>query len=405
MGTGNGLLVIDTENGQEFNIRLDVDLNNLTEEQKEEIRTQITELLEDLGATTVEFEDFQEGSTVVPFKITSAHLITVNDISSSIGKAESTKKISLKTDDENIFETVIYLSVSKKDEETKEEINEEIKYETDVTFIKKDKTRITKTIDGNGTEVTTALFSGFVIDDIECIIFGGKSQSIGTYAFRNFTNLKKIKFGPVKITNTGSFMQLANLSSIIFDSVEEIKNSSFLKCSGITSINLENVKTLEKQAFEDCTSLKDVDFGSVTSIVGNETFQNCTSLEEIDLKNITTIEGPSTFKGCTKLTKLNLGSLTNISDARAFEGCKNLSEVKLNNINQDITFPNYSFSGTLVAEDSVDYPFLVSEDFSHNIGFQSANGNFAWKSISNSTLNLVYYSQEEGYKRLTKVTN
>lgn len=114
------------------------------------------------------------------------------------------------------------------------------------------------------THYYTGAFEGH--NELENIYFASNSQinTIGSYAFRNCVNLRKIIL-PSSITmiEEFAFESCLSLREIVFVGSSEvkitIKANAFKNCISLRSITLpSNIEILETDAFANCTSLVDV---------------------------------------------------------------------------------------------------------------------------------------------------
>ena len=147
------------------------------------------------------------------------------------------------------------------------------------------------------------------LDEIDTVIFEDGVQSIGSYAFNNYTNKAAIS------------------EIIIADSVKSIGRRAFYGCEKLEEINLpDSITRIEHSAFGDCTSLERVTLPSKLEYIGSA-FSGCTSLRNIVLpESVTTLDG--TFNGCTKLEKIIIPeSVTTMTST--FVGCTSLTSVTL----------------------------------------------------------------------------
>ena len=85
--------------------------------------------------------------------------------------------------------------------------------------------------------------------------------SIGSYAFRNCTNLTSINI-PEGVTSIGDWV--------------------FKGCTNLTSINIpEGVTSIGYEAFNNCKSLTSVTIPSSVTFIGGGAFRNCTGLTSV----------------------------------------------------------------------------------------------------------------------------
>lgn len=84
---------------------------------------------------------------------------------------------------------------------------------------------------------------------------------IGSFAFINLTQLKKVTIG---------------------GNIEEIGASAFSGCTGLTEMDIPGgVERIATEAFENCTALKSVKMTSSLFGMGSDVFAGCTALTDI----------------------------------------------------------------------------------------------------------------------------
>ena len=181
---------------------------------------------------------------------------------------------------------------------------------------------------------------------------GGRGVNLGTRirtngegAFRNCSALTSITF-PASLTSianavhnpswgtiTGAFAGCSNLQEVIFDNSPAIIGShAFRNLHNLRRVDFgNNIRQIETHAFVFCTSLNTLTIpGSVTSI-GNEAFRdsyhwnNFTGLRTVIIEEGVRTIGASAFDGCGFLTRIEIPeSVTSIGD-HALRGCTNVT--------------------------------------------------------------------------------
>ena len=163
-----------------------------------------------------------------------------------------------------------------------------------------------------------------------------KVIAIGSYAFRDCTNLTEVKI-PVGVKSIGTyaFDGCTSLKNLIIptDSVlSSIGSYAFSDCTSLTSIDIPTtVLTLSQYAFYNCTSLKSITFAeySLLNSIGTYAFGNCKSLTGIEIPSGVTVIESRTFTDCASLISVKMpATVTTIGDY-AFSGCASLKEVQL----------------------------------------------------------------------------
>lgn len=162
---------------------------------------------------------------------------------------------------------------------------------------------------------------------------------IGTYAFQNCKNLKKIDLPQNLITiSAGLFDGCSALEDITFSTkLESVGENAFNGCSSLKSFITENgAKYLgmennphyvlvekENPDITECT------INANTVIISGRAFYGCANLIEISIPDSVTIMGSSAFEKCTSLSKITLGNgLTDISE-KAFIDCTSITTITI----------------------------------------------------------------------------
>ena len=156
---------------------------------------------------------------------------------------------------------------------------------------------------------------------------------IGSRAFRNCTNLKKVTIPesvgiiseeafeesglteitiPEGVTEIGkwAFCKVRSLTKVtIPKGVSVIKTLTFFGCTGLTEVTIsKNVTTIQEGAFNGCTSLTEVIIPGSTTSIYNTAFGSCLKLNKIIIPDSVISIGDTTFnndKGFTIFTKSN----------------------------------------------------------------------------------------------------
>ena len=335
-------------------LTLQVELEELSDDNQEEIRNQITDLINDLLGTDLLFEPFESGSTVV--KVSSTTPINNVELINKINDPLYPKTITYTGDNGEI--TTFYTKIGE----------EVIEYKNDIIIVKTDNTKQIGSVGEDGI-VTRAIIDGMIGTSdndrniIQCLLFGGNSIKIEDNAsqddatveragvFSMLSSLHTVHFGPV--TNTGliAFNQCFKLKNIHFGMVNNIGYGSFFGSNGIKNLNFENVQSIESHAFKYCTSLISLDFKNVHTIQ-DETFEGCSSLTALDLKNVQQI-GSNCFRYCESIQTIDFGLLETIPNA--FKYCTSLISLDFKNVH---TIQDYAFADSSI-QTSIDFGIVT----------------------------------------------
>lgn len=152
-------------------------------------------------------------------------------------------------------------------------------------------------------------------EQITSITLSENIQSIGTCAFSDCTNLKKV---------------------VIPASVIRLEHSVFSGCKNLESVEFirtnENVTkgldcTFGEFIFKDCTSLKTVTMGDGIKKIGSRMFYNCTSLENITISKTVTSIDKYAFAYCTSLKEITIPESVTALGENVFKGCSALKKI------------------------------------------------------------------------------
>ena len=220
-------------------------------------------------------------------------------------------------------------------------------------------------------------------------------SSIQKSAFENCSSLKSIILSvSIKEIEESAFEDCRSLSSIILpNSLTNIAKSTFENCTGLISITIPTtITTIEESAFEDCRSLASIIIPSSVTTLGKYVFENCRNLAEINIPSSVTKIGSYAFKDCRSLKKISLPSTITSIGKNTFEDCRNLGTI---NIPETVTsINNEAFIGcrnltalTLAAStDTIENDAFV--DCSAIITIKKENPNY-------SSLNGIIYNKNQ----------
>ena len=247
-------------------LTLQVELEELSDENQEEIKQQITDLINDLGGTDLLFEPFESGSTVV--KLSSTTPVSNDQLDNKINNPDDPMTITYTGENEE-KKTTFFTKVG---EQT-------IEYKNDIIIVKTDNTKQIGSVGEDGI-VTRAIINDMIgaSDDdrnlIQSVLFGG--------------NCNSIEIGEVNHKNTQVFGHMSNLTSINFGPIQVIGEAAFSNCISLKSIDLSQVNTIGNFVFHQCNSLKTIDFKLVNEI-GGRAFRYCTSITDLAFRDVQTI--------------------------------------------------------------------------------------------------------------------
>ncbi len=155
-------------------------------------------------------------------------------------------------------------------------------------------------------------------------------KSIGSYAFRDETTLKRMVL-PDSITEieSGAFSGCENLEEVnIPQGVTYINSFTFTGCEKLEYLPLDDrILGIGKYAFASCESLKNIYIPQGIACVEEWTFFNCKSLKKVNIPQGVKSIGNTAFSACASLKEIVLPEgLESIGDS-AFSMCKSLESV------------------------------------------------------------------------------
>lgn len=177
--------------------------------------------------------------------------------------------------------------------------------------------------------------------------------------FKGCANVKTVKIGEnVKNIPNGTFCTLSGITEIIIpEKITSIGSYAFKDCSNLTTViwNAENCTkagdTYGQCIFNGCTDLKTIQIGKNVKIIPKYAFYYCDKVTEIEIPyGVTKIEerafamcenlsgslvipdsvteiGKEAFFGCSSLTSVTIGENVSTIGQWAFESCKKLETV------------------------------------------------------------------------------
>lgn len=161
---------------------------------------------------------------------------------------------------------------------------------------------------------------------IDEIVFGDGVKSIGDYAFRDFSSIKRIDLGNVEYIGGYAFYGCESLAEVDFgDSLIEIGQKAFYKCENLIRVNApDTLVKIGARAFYKCTSLESCALGGV-EYIGDYAFYGNTALTAVYLSDSTKSIGKQAFRNCCELASITLGDKVEYVGAHAFYADRNLT--------------------------------------------------------------------------------
>ena len=146
-------------------------------------------------------------------------------------------------------------------------------------------------------------------NSIEDITIHDGITRIGTYAFRDCTNLRTIEIPEsVTVMNQGAFQVCSNLISVEIPSdIIRIENDLFHSCGKLESVKLpSNVRYIGESAFRFCVNLTSINIPTAVTTIGDYAFYRCRSLDMLDIPNGVRSMGRDVFNGWTSSQTINI---------------------------------------------------------------------------------------------------
>ena len=159
--------------------------------------------------------------------------------------------------------------------------------------------------DWNGEYPSWESYSSSIVD----VEIGFSVTNIGMYAFKDYTNLKKVSMGNAVATiGAYAFKGCTSLKDLVFGNsysiLTEIGNSAFMDCSSLTSVYLPNsLKKIKEAAFRGC-GLKAIVIPNGVTEIGQQAFYNCSAMTTLIIGSGVTSIKNSAFKNCSALTSI-----------------------------------------------------------------------------------------------------
>ena len=185
-------------------------------------------------------------------------------------------------------------------------------------FLKGTKTEITAE---DLAGITTIRDYAFYYDPITSIELPETIAEIGSNAFSNSSNLKRIDYNG-DLTSWCNIKMSGHSSAPTFNSADLYIKGALLE----DLITPENITTINKYAFLGCQSIRTVLISDNVTNFGSGVFQSCNNLVSAVIGNgVTSLT--EVFRGCTNLAKVTLGEGITTITWHCFSSCTNLMEV------------------------------------------------------------------------------
>ena len=174
--------------------------------------------------------------------------------------------------------------------------------------------------------------------NLSSIVIGKNVDYIGTNAFRDNVNLKKVRLeaNDVQLNSEEEdsiysiFTGCENLREFEFG--EEVRKipDTFFSYLPMKSIKLpEGITEIGANAFFRCENLETITIPDSVTLIKDGTFASCSSLKTVNMSNNVTYIGRSAFAYCMNLTKITLSQELEFIDEDAFLGCSSLSKLSI----------------------------------------------------------------------------
>lgn len=168
-----------------------------------------------------------------------------------------------------------------------------------------------------------------------------------------------------------NFKTLINLN--LLGDTKIIGSGAFSDCTNIKKIKMSNsVTDIESNAFRNCSSLVEIIFSESLLHIGDAVFSSCVNLLSINLPDNVINIGQQIFRKCTQLTSVTMSKELISIGQMAFYECPNLSNVYFKNTANWIVEDN-SFSSCLLSSYDLSSPTVATTYL------QSTYSYYTWK--------------------------
>lgn len=142
----------------------------------------------------------------------------------------------------------------------------------------------------------------------------------------------KLQFVTIKNTTTAigeSAFAISTVQSItIPDSVTSIGTKAFYNCENLKKLYIpESVKSIGESAFENCYKLRILDIPTPVESIERKAFKNCINLSSVILPDSLKTIGIDAFNGCDALKGIVIPESVESIDVGAFAYCDSLEEI------------------------------------------------------------------------------
>ncbi len=181
--------------------------------------------------------------------------------------------------------------------------------------------------------------------NVECVTIPRSVISIEPEAFKNYKNLREVKFeegSELEYIGNNAFEGCISLESITiprnvkelgkFRDNEDYHGKTFANCANLKEVKFEEGSQLECIAsyiFENCTNLIDIQLPSSVIRIGMYAFRNCANLTNFIMPDSVTTVARFIFCGCTNLKNVSLSENLNKIEEGMFSKCINLTNVMI----------------------------------------------------------------------------
>ena len=239
-------------------------------------------------------------------------------------------------------------------------------------------------------------------------ISGKKVTAVGENAFEGCSVVENVNIAEsVSEIGAAAFANCVNLNTVIFgDSAEENKTSvtigehAFDSCKKLSALTLSNnTAEIGSYAFYCCENLPEVTVPDSVKKIGEHAFDGCEKLTGVTLSNSIAEIEKAAFAN-TALTEITLPeSVVSIGDS-AFENCENLTSLSNRSSVENIGDNAFKGCGKLIIFSDNGSP-LYNYAYNNSIAF--ADGDFAYKYISNADSNEIIIVKYLGTSENTAV--
>lgn len=181
-------------------------------------------------------------------------------------------------------------------------------------------------------------FAFYGCSNLESFSFPESLSYISGYALLNTAWYKKQPNGVIYVANIaykykGTKTDLKELS--IREGTISVADYAFYECTCLSSLNLPNsLKTIEEAAFSRCNKLSSVLIPNDVEAIGESAFFECNGITNLNLPNNLISIGNRAFQGCSSLISIIIPNGVTSIGLGAFNGCANLESIVVDAKNQ-----------------------------------------------------------------------